>query len=116
MARILIVEDRDSLRRMLSTALGQEGHEIVAAENGDTALTELQRTDFDLVLTDLKLPGVSGLEVLAEAREGQPRVPVIVMTAYGTVQTAVEAMKLGAVDFLEKPIEIEDLFSLAKRI
>ena len=112
MARILIVEDRDSLRRMLSTALGQEGHEIVAAENGDTALTELQRTDFDLVLTDLKLPGVSGLEVLAAAREGQPRVPVIVMTAYGTVQTAVEAMKLGAVDFLEKPIEMEDLFSL----
>ena len=112
MGRILIVEDRDPLRRMLSAALGQEGHETVSVATGEQALVELGRRDLDLVLTDLKLPGASGLEVLAASRESQPGTPVIVMTAYGTVQTAVEAMKEGAVDFLEKPVEIEDLSRL----
>ncbi len=67
------------------------------------------------MLTDLKLPDVSGLEVLAASRAAQPRVPVVVLTGYGTVGTAVEAMKLGAYDFLEKPLEIDDLSRLIER-
>jgi DNA-binding NtrC family response regulator len=110
--RILIVEDRDSLRRMLELALRQEGYEVVAAADGAAALARLAERGFDLVLTDLKLPDLSGIEVLAASRQAQPRVPVVVLTGYGTVGTAVEAMKLGAFDFLEKPLEIDDLTRL----
>jgi DNA-binding NtrC family response regulator len=113
--RILIVEDRDSLRRMLELALGQEGYEVAAAADGSAALRLLAEHPFDFVLTDLKLPDVSGIEVLEASRTAQPRVPVVVLTGYGTVGTAVEAMKLGAYDFLEKPFEIDDLARLIER-
>jgi len=111
--RILIVEDRDSLRRMLSEALSGEGYEVEAAADGEAAIARLGEAAFDLVLTDLKLPGASGLDVLTAARAAQPATPVVVLTGYGTVTVAVEAMKRGALDFLEKPVEIEDLFRLA---
>jgi len=115
--RILIVEDRDSLRRMLERALRGEGYEVEAAATGEEGIDRIRGDGrFDLVLTDLKLPGVSGLEVLAAVRAAQPMLPVVVLTAYGTVATAVEAMKLGAHDFLEKPVEIEDLFALVEAI
>jgi|HubBroStandDraft_3_1064219.scaffolds.fasta_scaffold05058_3 DNA-binding NtrC family response regulator len=110
--RILIVEDRDSLRRMLERALGEEGYEVAAASRGAAALRLLGERPFDLVLTDLKLPDLSGLEVLAASREAQPRVPVVVLTGYGSVGAAVAAMKLGAYDFLEKPLELDDLARL----
>jgi len=113
--RILIVEDRDSLRRMLERALGQEGYEVEAAADGASAIRLVEQKPFDLVLTDLKLPDVSGLQVLAASRAAQPRVPVLVLTGYGTVGSAVEAMKLGAYDFLEKPLEIDDLARLIER-
>ncbi len=112
---ILVVEDRDSLRRMLELALRQEGYEVVAAADGAAALARLAERSFALVLTDLKLPDLSGIEVLAASRQAQPRVPVVVLTGYGTVGTAVEAMKLGAFDFLEKPLEIDDLTRLIER-
>jgi DNA-binding NtrC family response regulator len=114
--RVLIVEDRDSLRRMLERALGQEGYRVETAADGDRGRERARQGSFDLVLTDLKLPGASGLEVLAASRESHPRVPVVVMTAYGTVQAAVEAMKLGAIDFLEKPVEIDELFALVRSL
>ncbi len=110
--RILIVEDRDSLRKMLARALRQEGYEVESAADSGDGIKLLEGRSFDLILTDLKLPSGSGLEVLEASRESQPHVPVVVLTAYGTVHTAVEAMKLGAADFLEKPVEIEDLFRL----
>jgi DNA-binding NtrC family response regulator len=110
--RVLIVEDRDSLRRMLATALGQEGYEVESAADGGEGIRRVEERPFDLVLTDLKLPGASGLEVLAAARRAQPRVPVVVLTGYGTVAAAVEAMKLGAYDFLEKPVDIDELARL----
>src|SRR4051794_1009858 len=110
--RILIVEDRDSLRRMLELALGQEGYEVATAADGRAGMRLLGERPFDFVLTDLKLPDVSGLEVLAASRAAQPRTPVVVLTGYGTVGTAVEAMKLGAYDFLEKPVVIDDLARL----
>src|SRR6185295_3391999 len=113
--RILIVEDRDSLRRMLERALGQEGYVVATAADGRAGIRLLGERSFDLVLTDLKLPDVSGLEVLAASRTAQPQIPVVVLTGYGTVGTAVEAMKLGAYDFLEKPLEIDDLARLIER-
>jgi len=114
--RILIVEDRDSLRRMLELALTQEGYTVASAADGPSGIRLVGRQDFDLVLTDLKLPDASGLEVLAATKAAQPRVPVVVLTGFGTVATAVEAMKLGAWDFLEKPVEIDDLYRLIERI
>ncbi|HEY0511174.1 MAG TPA: sigma-54 dependent transcriptional regulator [Thermoanaerobaculia bacterium] len=113
--RILIVEDRDSLRRMLELALGQEGYEVAVAADGRTGIRLIAERPFDFVLTDLKLPDVSGIEVLEASRAAQPRVPVVVLTGYGTVGAAVEAMKLGAYDFLEKPLEIDELARLIER-
>ncbi|HYN19470.1 MAG TPA: sigma-54 dependent transcriptional regulator [Thermoanaerobaculia bacterium] len=110
--RILIVEDRDSLRRMLERALTQEGYEVAAAADGQAGVRLVEEQPFDFVLTDLKLPDVSGLEVLAASRRAQPRAPVVVLTGFGTVGAAVEAMKLGAYDFREKPVEIDDLSRL----
>jgi DNA-binding NtrC family response regulator len=113
--RILIVEDRDSLRRMLERALTQEGYAVESAADAAAGIRLVERQDFDLVLTDLKLPDGSGLQVLAASRAAQPRVPVVVVTGFGTVTAAVAAMKLGAFDFLEKPVAIDDLYRLAER-
>jgi DNA-binding NtrC family response regulator len=110
--RILLVEDRDSLRRLLARALADDGYEVAAASTGGDAVRLLGERPFDLVLTDLKLPDRSGLEVLAASRQAQPRVPVVVLTGYGSIGAAVEAMKLGAHDFLEKPLELPDLARL----
>lgn len=113
--RILIVEDRDSLRRMMTHALSQEGYAVTPAADAEEGIRALEKGGFDLVLTDLKLPGRSGLEVLAASRAAHPALPVIVLTGFGTVATAVEAMKLGAYDFLEKPVELDDLQRLLER-
>ena len=115
-SRILVVEDRESLRRMLDRALSGEGHVVETAADGETALHLLATRQYDLVLTDLKLPGQSGIDVLRGSRKLNPGLPVVVLTAYGTVHTAVEAMKEGAVDFLEKPVEIDDLFRLVAAV
>jgi DNA-binding NtrC family response regulator len=115
-AHILVVEDRESLRRMLERALEQEGYRVSTCADGEQATSRLAEESFDLVLTDLKLPGMSGIDVLRASREAQPRLPVVVLTAFGTVGSAVEAMKLGAADFLEKPVEIEDLFQLVESL
>lgn len=110
--RILVVEDRDSLRRMLDHALSGEGYTVDTSPSAEAGIEKIEQSKFDLVLTDLKLPGRSGIDVLKASRELHPGVPVVVLTAYGTVHTAVEAMKEGAADFLEKPVEIDDLFRL----
>jgi DNA-binding NtrC family response regulator len=111
-ARLLVVEDRDPLRRMMEHALAGEGYEVVAVATGEDGIDRLRREPFDLVLTDLKLPGASGLDVLAAARERPSGPPVVVLTGYGSVPTAVEAMRRGAYTFLEKPVEIDDLSRL----
>jgi DNA-binding NtrC family response regulator len=110
--QILVVEDRESLRRMLERALVEEGYRVEVAESGERAVEQLRELAFDLVLTDLMLPGISGIEVLRSCRDLRPATPVVVLTGFGTVDSAVEAMKLGASDFLEKPVEIDDLYRL----
>jgi len=110
---VLVAEDRDTLRRMLGRALTSDGYEVSAVADGETAIERLEGDErFDLVLTDLRLPGASGLDVLRAARSAQPWAPVIVLTGYGNVPTAVEAMRLGAYTFLEKPVEVDDLSRL----
>jgi len=98
---------------MLERALTSDGYRVSAVADGGAAVERLRSGElFDLVLTDLKLPGASGLEVLQAARAARPAAPVIVLTGYGTVPTAVEAMRLGAFHFLEKPVEVDDLSRL----
>lgn len=113
--RLLVVEDKESLRRLLVTALSEEGYEVASAEDVAGARARLAEGRFAAVLSDLKLPDGSGLDVLAAARAAAPTAPVIVLTGFGSVATAVEAMKRGAYDFLEKPVEIDDLARLLER-
>ena len=116
MGQILIVEDTESLREVLASVLATEGHKIVAAASAEEGLAQLQTNDFSLVLCDLKLPQMSGIEFLKEARQMPNRAPVLVMTAYGSIDVAVAAMKLGAVDFITKPFDPPALVRLVSHI
>jgi two-component system response regulator AtoC len=103
--RVLVVDDEQRMRRVLQILLEKLGLESHGAESGERALEHLQANQVDLVLTDLRMPGLGGLDFLARLRAIDADVPVIVLTAYGTVSSAVEAMKLGAFDFLLKPFD-----------
>ncbi|HET6844010.1 MAG TPA: sigma-54 dependent transcriptional regulator [Candidatus Angelobacter sp.] len=109
MASILIIEDEPRMRRLLEISLGEDGHVTQAVEDAETGLKFLRKEMADLVITDLKLPGMSGLEFLQEARRVNASLPVIVMTAYGSVETAVEAMKAGASDYVLKPFTMAEM-------
>jgi DNA-binding NtrC family response regulator len=109
MANILIVEDEPRMRRLLEISLGEDGHTVNAVEDAETGLKALRKNGFALVVTDLKLPGMSGLEFLHEARRINGGIPMIVMTAYGSVETAVEAMKAGASDYVLKPFTMAEM-------
>lgn len=105
--RILVVDDEVKMRRLLELSLKNMGHEIVLAADGVEALDSCRDAPFDLILTDLKMPRMDGLQLLKSLRERGEDVPVIVLTAFGTIETAVEAMKLGASDYIIRPFEIE---------
>ncbi len=109
MGRILVVDDHDSLRKGLVKALTNAGHDVEEAANGTGAIERLQDSQFDVVLTDLRMGGADGMDVLRTATRLQPHAAVILMTAFGSINTAVEAMKIGAVDFVQKPFEIEEM-------
>lgn len=115
MSRILIIEDKQSLRTMLRRALEKAAYAIEEAPDGHSALEKLRRHSYDLVLTDLRLPDALGLEILRDIKNIDASIPVIFMTAYGSVETAVEAMKGGAYDFIQKPIDIDYLQILIAR-
>jgi Nif-specific regulatory protein len=109
MGRILVADDHDSLRRGLARALAQAGHEVAEAPNGTAALERLHEGTFDVVLSDLRMGGSDGFDVLRTAKALSPTAAVILMTAFGSVHTAVEAMKAGAFDYVLKPFEIEEM-------
>ena len=109
MGRILVVDDHDSLRKGLVRALNNAGHDVEEAANGTMAIERLQDSQFDVVLTDLRMGGADGMDVLRTTRSIQPSAAVILMTAFGSIHTAVEAMKIGAFDFVQKPFEIEEM-------
>jgi len=115
MDSILIVDDEKNYQIILKTLLSQEGYEVLSAGDGITALRIFQDSDIDLVITDLKMSNMSGLELLERIKALNESVPVIIMTAYGTIDTAVEAMKKHAYDFITKPFENERLISTVRK-
>jgi len=115
MTKALVVDDERKMRRILQMVLERMGIDSVAAESGAEALQRFEAERIDLVLTDLKMPGLGGIEFLRELRAHDGEVPVIVLTAFGTVQTAVEAMKLGAADYVLKPFDLDAIELVIRR-
>jgi two-component system NtrC family response regulator len=109
METILIVDDEKNYLVVLSSFLSEEGYEPITADNAQQALDIVENTDLDLVLTDMKMPSMDGIELLKRIKENSPDLPVVMMTAYGTVEKAVEAMQLGAFNFVLKPFQNETL-------
>ncbi|HET6466305.1 MAG TPA: sigma-54 dependent transcriptional regulator [Nitrospiria bacterium] len=115
MAVILVIEDKESMAQMLSQALQSEGHQVIVGRDGREGLERFKESKIDLVVSDLRLPHKSGLEVLEVIKEHNPLVPVILMTAYGTIETAVKAVKEGAYDFITKPFDPDHLIHLINK-
>jgi DNA-binding NtrC family response regulator len=115
MEPVLLVEDKTELRAMLRKALERDGYTVDEAPDGNAAIEKVRSRRYQLVLSDLKLPGHSGIDVLREARRAEPTLPVILVTAYGSVEEAVTAMKEGAFDFIQKPVDLDHLRLLLQR-
>jgi len=113
MTKILVVDNDEGLVHFLSRLFVKQGHEVTSAGDGATALERVTAELFDLILMDYKMPGLNGLETLAEIKRAQIKTPVIIMTAFGTTETAIEAMRLGAYDYLLKPFDTEELRRIA---
>src|SRR4029077_16462786 len=107
--RILVVDDEPSMREMLRIVLRRDGYEVVIAENGRDAIEQLRKTNVDLLLSDIKMPDVTGVEVLRAAKDINRDIVACMMTAYASTATAVEAMRLGAVDYFTKPFSMDEL-------
>ncbi len=109
MATILVADDEPKMRKILMLALMEDGHEIYQAKNTDEAVEIINNTSLSLVITDLKMPGGGGMEVLESVKHSNHYIPVIILTAYGTIENAVEALKNGAHDYLLKPCDLEEI-------
>ncbi|MCF8019559.1 MAG: response regulator [Vallitaleaceae bacterium] len=114
--KILIVDDEKNIRMTVKNCLDEEDYLVEIAVNGEEGFDKIKNTHYDLVLLDIKMPGLSGMEVLKKMRESESSASVVMMTAYGTVENAVEAMKLGAVDFLSKPFTPDEIRSVVKKV
>src|SRR5262245_62121775 len=107
--QVLIVDDEPNLRKILSAQLSRDGYDVMTAEDGEQGLQALRDHHIDLVITDLKMPKVDGMTLLREALREEPELPIVMITAHGTVDTAVEALKLGAFDYLTKPFDKDEV-------
>lgn len=108
-ARVLVVDDEGAIRYSVSKTLQRVGYEVDSVESGEEALTFLDAKDYDVVLTDIRMPGISGVDLLAQVRDAYPDVSVILMTGYASLSTAVESLRLGAHDYLIKPSSSRDI-------
>src|SRR5690349_18223832 len=113
--RILVVDDEKVIREILADFLSMEGFWVRTAEDGSAALVELSRTHYDLVLSDLKMPNMGGLELLQAIGKHTPNIVTVIMTGFGTVETAIDAMKRGAYDYILKPFKVEELVHTIRR-
>lgn len=114
--RVLVVDDEKNIRFTVTEALSSPDLEVGAAVNGDEALKLIEKNDYTVMLLDLRMPGMDGVEVLRRVRRIRPDIRVVIITAYGTVESAVEAMKLGAVDFIQKPFSASEIRDMVKKI
>jgi DNA-binding NtrC family response regulator len=108
-ARVLVVDDEPSIRTVLSAQLRRQGHDVVAAEDGQAAVDMLSKQPVDAVITDLRMPRLDGIGLVRWVRHERPEIPVIVITAFGTVESAVDALKQGAFDYVTKPFDQDEL-------
>jgi len=115
-AQILIVEDDAKLRMVLREIITKEGHYVDSVETGEAALAKAGGTDYDLIITDLRLPGIDGMDVLKAIRKSRPDISVIMITAYATIDTAVEAMREGAEDYIAKPFNLDEIRLIVKKV
>ncbi|MGE5599723.1 MAG: response regulator [Bacteroidota bacterium] len=113
-SRILVVDDENSIRALLTQCLDEAGYIVVSAVDGEHALKKAEEEAFDLVLLDMKLPGLDGLQVLRKLRSIKPGQLVVIITAHGTIETAVEAMKQGATDYLQKPFTPDEIRAIVQ--
>jgi len=114
-SRILVVDDEEALRYLLSSELAAEGYEVETAGDGDEAIESIKQKDYDVVLLDIKMTRVDGFEVLRFIKQNKPEIKVIMLTAYADVKNAIEALKLGASDFVSKPYDLEDILTSINR-
>ncbi|MEK6977521.1 MAG: response regulator [Candidatus Hydrothermarchaeota archaeon] len=116
MERILIIEDDPQMRQGLAEMLGDVGYKVTAVGSGSEAIAKIRKQEFDVVLTDLVMPNVSGIEVLKEIKRHRPETHVIMITAFATIESAVHAMKEGASDYVSKPFKIDEIQITIKRV
>ncbi len=114
-AKILLVEDDSAIVTTLRRVLADEGYEVAVENNGNSGMSRAKANSFDVVITDLKLPGADGLELVRQLHAVQPRLPILMMTAHGTTETAIEATQAGAYDYILKPFEIPELLSMVEQ-
>ncbi|HET54665.1 MAG TPA: sigma-54-dependent Fis family transcriptional regulator [Ignavibacteria bacterium] len=115
-AKILVVDDEKAIRDSLNMVLSDEGYSVISAADGEEALNFLNKDDFDIVITDIKMPNVDGMELLSKGTKNSPSTFFIIMTAYASVNTAIEALRYGAYDYIIKPVEFDDLLLRVKRL
>jgi response regulator RpfG family c-di-GMP phosphodiesterase len=113
--RVLVVDDEKFIRDILADFLGMEGYIVRTAQDGASAVAELQRARYDMVISDLKMPRMGGLDLLKEVNKRYPDMPTVIMTGFGTVETAIDAMKQGAYDYILKPFKVEEIFHIVER-
>src|SRR5499427_9579931 len=113
--RILVVDDEKVIREILADFLSMEGYVVHAVEDGVEAMKELHRRSYNLVISDLKMPNMGGLELIAKVTEESIPVLTVIMTGFGTVETAIEAMKKGAYDYILKPFKVEEVVHVVQR-
>jgi len=114
--KILVVDDEEGARELFNTILSDEGYEVSLAVNGEDALSHMKNASFDLVVTDIKMPGMDGLQLLQEIRKTGSKADVIMVTAYGEVESYLKAMSLGAAEYINKPIRIKELKRIVHKV
>ncbi len=113
---ILVVDDEEGLRDALSKIFEDEGYTVCCAEDGEQALEMLQRTHIDLILTDMRMPGMSGIDLLKKVREVHENLGVIILTGYGEIESYIEAMSFGAMEYVSKPFKVNELKFIVNKI